>query len=59
MLPCLLGYGLIAQRLSALQQQDSNSVNNSYLKWIQNYTAEDYTLAMKRGCGMLMSFECL
>ncbi|GAB7363139.1 hypothetical protein MBLNU230_g3426t2 [Neophaeotheca triangularis] len=53
MLPCLLGYGLIAQRLSALQQQDSNSVNNSYLKWIQNYTAEDYTLAMKRGCDLL------
>lgn len=54
LLPCLLGYGLIAQRLSGLQRTDSSSAErNRYSTWINNYTAEDYTSAVEKGCGML------
>lgn len=53
LLPCLLGYGLIAKRLKALQRTDPHSRHNRYLKWIENYVAEDYTEAVKKGCGTL------
>ena len=47
--PCLIGYGAIARRL----HNDSNSVRegNDYWKWIENYVADDYIQAVKKGSG--------
>lgn len=48
--PCLIGYGAIAKRLHS----DENSVRtgNRYWKWIENYVAEDYTEAVRKGSGI-------
>jgi thiaminase len=50
--PCLIGYGAIARRL---YDDTTNTVrgekDNRYWKWIENYTAEDYTNAVKTGSG--------
>lgn len=51
LLPCLLGYGLIARRLQGLQKTDPSKQPNKYTTWINNYVAEDYTQAMDKGCG--------
>ncbi|WPH02779.1 Hypothetical protein R9X50_00564700 [Acrodontium crateriforme] len=53
MLPCLLGYGMIARRLSDLQKSNPPSSPNQYLTWINNYIAEDYTAAVKTGCALI------
>lgn len=47
--PCLLGYGAAAKRLSV----DGTSVRegNRYWKWIENYVADDYVEAVRKGSG--------
>lgn len=49
MLPCLLGYGMIAQRL----YDDPNTVreNNKYWEWILAYVDEKYKEAVRTGSG--------
>jgi thiaminase len=49
LLPCLLGYGVIARRL----HDDPKTVRegNRYWKWIENYVAPDYTEAVQLGMG--------
>ncbi len=49
--PCLIGYGVIARRL----HDDLKTVKegNIYWKWIENYTAIDYTTAVEVGSGVL------
>ena len=49
--PCLIGYGVAAQRLYG----DAKSVRegNPYWKWVENYVAEDYQEAVKIGTGKL------
>ncbi|RMX91171.1 hypothetical protein D0867_15075 [Hortaea werneckii] len=49
LLPCLLGYGMIAQRLHEMQVTHPPNQPNRYLSWINNYIAEDYTEAVKKG----------
>lgn len=47
LLPCLIGYGIIAKRL----YEDTNTVRvgSKYWKWIEQYVAEEYRDAMMRG----------
>lgn len=48
LLPCLIGYGIIARRL----YDDPQTVRQSkYWKWIETYVAEDYCEAMTNGRG--------
>lgn len=48
LLPCLIGYGIIAKRL----YDDPKTVRESkYWKWIETYVADDYGEAMKNGRG--------
>ncbi|QIW95689.1 hypothetical protein AMS68_001207 [Peltaster fructicola] len=49
LLPCLLGYGMIAARLHHLQITDPPAQPNRYLTWINNYVAEDYVAAVRTG----------
>lgn len=59
LLPCLLGYGMIARRLKAMQEIKPPQTPNRYLTWINNYVADDYTAAVKKGCGRLsQAFAC-
>ena len=51
LLPCLLGYGQIAGRLKAEQKANPPTKAKRYQTWIDNYVAEDYTTAVKTGCG--------
>lgn len=46
LLPCMLGYGMIAHRLHGLQTTSPPKEPNQYLKWISNYTGHDYNTAM-------------
>lgn len=57
LLPCLLGYSVIAKRLHALQDNTKKAPGrgNRYLKWIENYVAEDYSEAVEKGMGMFSS----
>jgi hydroxymethylpyrimidine/phosphomethylpyrimidine kinase len=45
---------MIAKRLKAMQKSQSLEGANRYIKWIDNYIAEDYTEAVKKGCGMFL-----
>lgn len=47
LLPCLLGYGMIAARLKAEQKAQPNR----YQTWIDNYVADDYVAAVDTGRG--------
>jgi thiaminase len=48
LLPCLIGYGIIARRLF----EDPKTVKGSkYWKWIETYVDADYLAAMKTGRG--------
>lgn len=49
LLPCLIGYGMIARRL----YDDPKTVRegNIYWKWVETYVAEDYTEAMRNSSG--------
>jgi len=52
LLPCLLGYGMIASRLHGLQSTDASTKENRYRRWIENYVAEDYVETVRKGRGM-------
>ncbi|KAK1819651.1 trifunctional hydroxymethylpyrimidine kinase/phosphomethylpyrimidine kinase/thiaminase [Friedmanniomyces endolithicus] len=47
LLPCLLGYWVIARRLQSLQAPLQSP--NRYAPWINNYVGEDYTAAVAKG----------
>lgn len=49
LLPCLLGYGVIARRL--YEDPATKRDGNTYWKWIENYVADDYAEAVRLGCG--------
>ena len=49
MAPCLIGYGVIANRLHA--DPNTKCDGNIYWTWIENYVADDYTEAVKVGTG--------
>jgi thiaminase len=49
LLPCLIGYGIIARRL--FDDPKTTREDNKYWKWIETYVAEDYCDAMKTGKG--------
>ena len=50
LLPCLIGYGIIASRL----HNDPKTTRTSrYWKWIETYIAEDYREAMRNGSGTI------
>ncbi|KAF2232497.1 hypothetical protein EV356DRAFT_525193 [Viridothelium virens] len=51
LLPCLLGYGMIGQRLC----NDPTTVKegNQYFEWIENYVAEDFTEAVRVGSELI------
>lgn len=51
LLPCLLGYGMIAARLKAEQEGRTMGTANRYQTWIDNYVAEDYVRAVQTGRG--------
>lgn len=53
LLPCLLGYSVIARRLKEKQKTNPPKSQNRYETWINNYVAQDYTDAVKKGCGKL------
>lgn len=47
--PCLLGYSVIAKRLSS--DPNTKRDGNTYWKWIETYVADDYSDAVNVGCG--------
>jgi thiaminase len=53
MAPCLIGYGDIAKRLHS--DPKTKRDGNIYWKWIENYVADDYTEAVRVGCGKSLS----
>jgi len=53
LLPCLLGYGMIARRLHSEQANNHAAEINPYLSWINNYVADDYTAAVEKGCALI------
>lgn len=53
MLPCLLGYFAIADRLYTSRTIRTTEEGNIYYKWIQNYVAEDYREAVVNGKQLL------
>lgn len=50
---------MIARRLKDLQRTNPPKVRNRYITWINNYVAEDYTEAVKAGCGKSMDLFSL
>lgn len=50
LLPCLLGYGVVARRL--YDDPATKREGNMYWKWVENYVADDYTEAVRLGCRM-------
>lgn len=51
LLPCLLGYGMIAKRL--FDDPETLRDGNKYWKWIETYVAEDYKEAVDIGRGLI------
>ena len=53
MMPCLLGYHAIAQRLHAVRPERAEvpETADRYRRWIENYVADDYTEAVVKGRG--------
>lgn len=50
LLPCLIGYGIIAKRLF----DDTNTLQEGrYWTWIQQYVDKEYTEAMARGSALI------
>lgn len=49
--PCLLGYGLAASMLEA--EFHATKDGNEYWKWIENYVAEDYQEAVRKGSELI------
>ena len=62
--PCLLGYGITAERLVAEEGSVSGEKENRYWRWVENYVADDYKEAVRVGRGMslpvyaFLSFCC-
>ncbi|KAL1301808.1 hypothetical protein AAFC00_005999 [Neodothiora populina] len=53
LLPCLLGYSVIAKRLHSIQDPEKPKEANRYRKWIDNYVADDYNEAVIKGCALV------
>jgi len=53
MLPCLLGYHMIGHRLHSIQDPKAPENANRYKQWIENYVAEDYSAAVKKGRALI------
>lgn len=49
--PCLLGYGVIAQRL--YDDPETKREGNIYMQWIETYVAADYVGAVEIGKELL------
>lgn len=47
LLPCLIGYGIIAKRL--FDDPSTLREGSKYWKWVESYVAEEYVEAMRRG----------
>jgi hydroxymethylpyrimidine/phosphomethylpyrimidine kinase len=45
----LLGYSIIAKRLSS--DPNTKREGNTYWKWVETYVADDYSDAVRVGCG--------
>jgi thiaminase len=54
MMPCLLGYGAIARRL--YDDEKTLRDGNAYFRWIENYVAEDYAVAVSVGRELLEDY---
>jgi len=57
---CLLGYGEVGLWLKKEAAKSNSWVKmdgNPYLKWIQDYSGEDYQAAVVRGLGEDPSYE--
>jgi hydroxymethylpyrimidine/phosphomethylpyrimidine kinase len=52
LLPCLLGYNVVAKQLDERQKTHPPKGPNRYRTWINNYIADDYAAAVETGCGM-------
>lgn len=50
--PCLLGYAVAARRLH--EDHGTMREGNPYWKWIENYVADDYQEAVRKGSGKLL-----
>ena len=51
LLPCLIGYGVIAKRL--FEDANARREGNVYWKWVETYIAQDYVDAMMRGSDLI------
>lgn len=49
--PCLLGYGVAAERLYRDELSVSTEQGNRYWRWVENYVADDYREAVRVGRG--------
>ncbi|KIY00861.1 uncharacterized protein Z520_03527 [Fonsecaea multimorphosa CBS 102226] len=47
--PCLIGYGVTAQRLFGEKESVHGDQGNRYWRWVENYVAEDYQEAVRVG----------
>lgn len=54
---CLLGYGEVGlwlKKQAGIPESFVNLEGNRYLKWIDDYSGEDYQMAVKAGIGGLV-----
>lgn len=51
LLPCLIGYGMIAKRL--FDDPSTLREGSQYWKWVESYVADEYVDAMKRGSDLI------
>lgn len=51
LLPCLIGYGIIAKRL--FEDPKTLREGSKYWKWVESYVAEEYVEAMARGSDLI------
>ncbi|KAK3724139.1 trifunctional hydroxymethylpyrimidine kinase/phosphomethylpyrimidine kinase/thiaminase [Vermiconidia calcicola] len=52
LLPCLLGYSMIAKRLDE-EQKTNPTKDNRYRSWIDTYIANDYSQAVEKGRALM------
>jgi len=57
-LPCLLGYGVLAEQLHK-DPRSKRGESNLYWTWIANYVADDYVKAVKTGSGKYCTSKSL
>ncbi|KAJ9609676.1 trifunctional hydroxymethylpyrimidine kinase/phosphomethylpyrimidine kinase/thiaminase [Cladophialophora chaetospira] len=53
--PCLLGYGMTAERLVSEVESVTGEKGNRYWRWVENYVAEDYKDAVRVGRELIES----